>query len=347
MFNRIRTASGLSEIHTWLRGKENAKQIMEESGREMTFRMLWNVLAIRIRHNDFSLETFRKDVKDLRVWLRIVDFFISKKTATSRIIFMHSNDKMASWKLGQIFITFLISITLETSKDRYGLADIYRFLRKIDNFEKWKKELEEKIYRGFSADSGARDLYEHKEMQEIIKRLSKPEYRTVLYFNKTLSFVKEEREILSDLSSIYIRAVNNKLLIDRPRKASGDALLKTTRNAVSKMYSHKGLMQVCECMKLEPYFMEWMNHAELLKIIAYSRTQHASLEEYIEQFGIKEGKSVIQRLDQKYTLSLILSKVWKDSKPFGLDWILFTKPRVKQTGKWIEKNRFRFYQLIS
>src|SRR6185436_17743684 len=49
MFNRIRTASGLSEIHTWLRGKENAKQIMEESGREMTFRMLWNVHAIRIR----------------------------------------------------------------------------------------------------------------------------------------------------------------------------------------------------------------------------------------------------------------------------------------------------------
>lgn len=341
----LRRVSGFTEIYTWLNSQAETKKILLESGKQNQFLMLWHFKMDLVSYKSFKdLDTYRKEVRDLGVWLKIVALFINRDK--SKVAFMKPSKEVKNWNMGAIFISFLISITLETEKSMFTLSDMYDFLRKVDHFDVWKKEVEGKIYGGFEKDSGAKELYEHELMREILRDLEQPKNRVVFYFSGRLVFTAADKKLIVAARKVFDKAVASKtseelsLITEEGKNAKA-------KERITRLVSRKKIEFVYECLACQKYYLDWLNDSELMRVIAYDNvTDNKGILDYAKEHSLASIE-LLANLSRSFTMAEILSQVWKEKEPFNMSWAYLTSNRCTNIRPCGEKFRLKFFHDIN
>lgn len=346
MKTKLREVTGLESINQWLRKRKNSAEILKQAGKETDFNRLWNFRVDKTKSKEYdNLKSFTQVVKDLHTWLKVVDFFIDTKSAKRKIAFAQPTFETQYWRIETIFLTFLISVTLETEKNLFSLRDLKLFLDKMDDYEKWKTDFKRKVYKGFDEGSGIRDIYEHTLMNKIIDEFSQIRNRNVFYFKSKLVLSKDDDQLLRSFQIVY------ELAAKKRAGSLGEHFTETPKSTIVSRISYlvqsRNIAYAYEKIKEEPYFFDWLNKAQQVRLLIYDLSTEDKLLHRYAKKHLTNCKPALDCLREKMSFGEMMKAVWFEEFPFNMKWEYIQKNRIGGKASEISQNETteeRFYE---
>lgn len=327
----IRKSVGLTEIYQWLDTKgEKAEKILKESGSQKLFVDFWKFYYNQGTFSYYQdIQIWKKKIQDLKSWFKVVDFLITHSSFKHRENLTDTRRDLVFWKKKVVFSSFLISFTLGIDRPIFSLEEIERFLRRVDDFDSWWKELREKI-ADFPADSGVQELFESEEMLVIIGQLKTPANRTILNFAEHLPLLKTDRELLRELRVIFEAAVNYGL--NRPDELPKQTQLARARANVSKIFSELRTKLIHQFILSKTAFLFWLSEDNLAEVLVYdsfsaeSDSRAGNLTKFAHELEI-----LSPNLEKVVTGKFLVGEIFRAA--------LERREPLVRLSTWIEKNR--------
>jgi hypothetical protein len=317
--NFLQEVSGLSGLKQWLRERP-AEKIISASGKKDVLVDLWDLKLSSFTAKAFeSLDNLKKEVDDLSTWFKLVFFFLDRNllnltTPESANCFVNVLE------IHKVFINFLVSLTLELEKSRFSIDEYYLFLRRMDNFNLWLTDINNKI-NGFEPGSCAIDVMEHHEMRAIIENF-KSKHRRLIFLTEIKSLLVQPDLVLVDKLETELAAAANFMVfcrLDDFRKAS-DVRQKELIAKIEKfLLSHK-INDVYNWLLTEHRFLPWLSEDFLKALIVYDRFRGQKLIRKYSEIDLSgyEELSPISLLNFFQTVA-------KVEQPFELNWSILKR----------------------
>jgi len=322
--NHLRDKLGMIDVRDWLSTKDNAEQILKESGQEKIFEGLWKFRyckATEMYHDDVDI--FKKKIKDLKAWFKIIDFLITRSSFRNRIHMTNARNGVVLWRKDTVFSILLISMTLNSEKTEFSLVEIENFLRLVDDYDNWHESLLEKI-KSFPADSGIIELFESDEMRSLIVRLKTSSFRTLISFAENLPLKREERPVYKDLCIKFNMAVNYAYEFRSP--ASKSKQLEDARSKLSEIISRLNTKTAYDFIAKKKVFLFWLEKNKLTELLVWDTLESGGLIKLARKFELIDN-NMEYFLSSKHTFGEFFQAISKNEQPLA------------QLSTWLNNNK--------
>lgn len=327
----IRGLVGLTEIYNWLDTKgTQAEKILKESGSQKLFVDFWKFYYNQGTVTYYQdIQIWKKKIQDLKSWFKVVDFLITHSSFKHRENLMDTRRDLVFWKKKVVFSSFLISFTLEIDRPIFSLEEIERFLRRVDDFDSWWKDLKIRI-ANFPADSGVQELFESEEMLMIIGQLKTPANRTILNFAEHLPLLKSDRDLLRELRVTFEAAVNYGL--NRSNDLPKQTQLARARSNVNKIFSELRTKLIHQFILSKTAFLFWLSEDNLAEVLVYDSfsAEFDSRTGNLAKFA-RELEILSPNLEEVVTGKFLVGEIFRAA--------LEKREPLVRLSAWIEKNR--------
>lgn len=334
----IRSSVGLTEIYQWLGTKgEQAEQILKESGSQKLFVDFWKFYYNQGTVAYYQdLQIWKKKIQDLKSWFKVVDFLITHSSFKHRENLTDTRRDLVFWKKKVVFSSFLISFTLGIDRPIFSLEEIEKFLRRVDDFDSWWKDLQARI-GDFPVDSGVQELFASEEMLVIIGQLKTLSNRTILNFAEYLPLLKTDRDLLRELRVTFEAAVSYGL--NRPDNLSKQTQLAKARLNVSRIFSELRTKLIHQFVLSKTAFLFWLMEDNLAEVLVYdsfsskATSSAGQLVNFARELGIL-GPNLEKIVAGKFSLGEIFRSALERREPLSRLSVWIDKNRKLQEKKW-------------
>jgi len=209
----IKRASGVECLNNWLHSQTNSSKLIQTALVDFKLQKFR-----KFRISDFASTPFlklEKDVNEIFFWLKMIQS-IMKNGAINRHYFIGLSEFSYKGLQKRIFLTFIIGLTLNKSSEIFNLPDLAKFVLKLEEFKKWQKIIENKIFAIFDA-WGDKDLGHQVINQPAYQRLIKnfkEEKIDPISLGQSLSLISENKRVLEKAKGfvrrVSVRSLNRK-----------------------------------------------------------------------------------------------------------------------------------------
>jgi len=310
----LRVELGLKNIYDWL-SVHKAELILKQSGKEKQFQELWKFRYNKNTASYFSDPAeYRRQVKDLNAWFRVVNYLITQSTKRSRTRLTSARGDEMRWEKFSVCYVLLISLTLNSEKIEYSFKEINRFLRLVDNYDYWLKDLQKKIIN-FPPESGIRELFEGDDMKSLLEKLKIPAERSLIKFAEYLPFRGAERDNLTQLNTMFSFSVGH--TFNHPAKVFRSVQLKEGREKLSQIIKEKwSIESTYEFLLKKPVFFFWLDDSVLREVLVWDDFVSGELTKLAHQ-SHRIDQKLEEMLSKTYRMSEFFHALIKKQEPFN------------------------------
>ncbi|MEI7810052.1 MAG: hypothetical protein WCI41_00645 [bacterium] len=265
----VKKLGNLKEIRTWLEGKGNiAQDILKQSKTEMTFQALYGLkLTNSTRFFYDSLEAYQSKTEEMYAWMRMVSFFIDRKSSSDKRNFMDAWGIEKAWNLSKIMSFFLVNITLEIDKKELEAEDLCDFWTSFGDYDQWEKDIERKIITISDEGQWLWKVYKGSSIQRMIDQWKKSKSNFILETYKSFPVSKESRDSLDKLDTVFKDVLSYGRGSVKRRDENVDDI--KIRNRVDRFLIDLGIKFLHEFFSSRQYLLKYISFEMLSKIVMY------------------------------------------------------------------------------